>query len=182
MNTAAIRRRSRLSQAMAAQTAVAMPSAASKLEITDARMYSLAEPVSHRRYSVVRVRTRGGITGFGEGPAIPAEQGEAHDLRQAMRTLMTTDTLALSGRGQPLSGYRDWLSAFSRAGQITAQLHDDGHLTRGLRAILAHHLIFHFNRSGLTGTDQATMAALAHDVVFQDHAHDYNGRADHGQG
>jgi protein-L-isoaspartate(D-aspartate) O-methyltransferase len=154
---------------------------------------SSRRPVGQRETSVLLSSTllrAAGLDWFEQGdvwakvavlrphPPIPAERGEAHDLRQAMRTLMTADTLALSGPGQPLSDYKDWLSAFGRAGQIIARLHGDGHLTRGLRAVLAHHLIFHFNRAGLTGTDQATMAALARGAVFHDDQHGYSGRAD----
>ena len=99
-------------------------------------------------------------------PAIPA--GHAEDLHHAMRTLMTADARALCDPAQsgPLSGYEAWVTAFDHAGQVLAGLHHGGQLTRGLRAVLAHHLIFHFNRAGLSGTEQATMAALACNIVF----------------
>jgi protein-L-isoaspartate(D-aspartate) O-methyltransferase len=101
-------------------------------------------------------------------PAIPT--GHAEDLHHAMRTLMSADTLALCDPALPgpLSGYYAWVAAFDHAGHALARLYRDGQLTRGLRAVLAHHLIFHFNRAGLTGTEQATMAALAHDTVFHE--------------
>lgn len=35
-----------------------------------------------------------------------------------------------------------------------------------LRAVLAHHVIFHANRAGLLGGDQATLARLTVDAVF----------------
>ena len=38
------------------------------LEIVDFKLYPIREPVSKRTYTVVRARTRDGITGFGEGP------------------------------------------------------------------------------------------------------------------
>ena len=101
-------------------------------------------------------------------PAFPA--GDADGLHHAMRTLMSADTHVLCDPAQPgpLSEYHDWMTAFDRVGQSLACLHRGGQLTRGLRAVLAHHLIFHFNRAGLTGTEQATMAALARDTVFHD--------------
>jgi galactonate dehydratase len=101
MNTAAIRRRARLAQVMAAQTAAASPAAASKLEIVDVRLYQLAEPVSRRLYSVVRVRTRGGITGFGEGPAVAA--AEFARVRQFWTGRPATSYVT-SGVTLPLSG------------------------------------------------------------------------------
>lgn len=67
MNTASSHRRARLSGIIAAQVAAATPD--SRLEITEVRQFPVREPVSHRAYSIVRVRTRGGLTGFGEGPS-----------------------------------------------------------------------------------------------------------------
>lgn len=52
------------------------------------------------------------------------------------------------------------------AGRQLADLTPDGQLERGLRAVLAHHFIFHANRARLSGPDQATLAALAVNAVF----------------
>ncbi|MCG5220594.1 thiopeptide-type bacteriocin biosynthesis protein [Streptosporangium sp. KLBMP 9127] len=107
--------------------------------------------------------------------AIPADPNHARQLRDAMRTLMTTNTQALCDPVEegPLSGCQAWITAFTEAGQALAYLNHHGELERGLRAVLAHHLIFHFNRAGLNGADQATMAALATQVVFHEGvAHD----------
>ncbi|MEU9891321.1 thiopeptide-type bacteriocin biosynthesis protein [Sphaerisporangium sp. NPDC051011] len=100
--------------------------------------------------------------------AIPTDPERACQLIDAMRTLMTTDAQGLCdpGKGEPLSGFHAWITAFDTTGQALTCLNDHGELERGLRAVLAHHLIFHFNRAGLTGVDQATMAALALQVVF----------------
>ena len=99
---------------------------------------------------------------------VPADPASLSQLRDAMRTLMTADarSLANPATGGPLSGRQSWITAFETAGQRLARLNEQGQLKRGLRAILAHHLIFHFNRIGISGGDQATMAALAVDVVF----------------
>jgi galactonate dehydratase len=72
MNTASSHRRARLSGIIAAQVAAAAPD--SRLEITEIRLFRVREPVSHRSYSIVRVRTRSGLTGFGEGPPVPDSQ------------------------------------------------------------------------------------------------------------
>jgi galactonate dehydratase len=69
MKTASSHRRDRLSGIIAAQVAAAVPD--SRLEITEIRLFRVREPVSHRSYSIVRVRTRRGLTGFGEGPPVP---------------------------------------------------------------------------------------------------------------
>jgi protein-L-isoaspartate(D-aspartate) O-methyltransferase len=100
--------------------------------------------------------------------AIPTDPAHARQLRDAMRTLMTTDVHDLCDpvTDGPLAGCQAWITAFAEAGQALARLNRCGDLERGLRAVLAHHLIFHFNRAGLKGTDQATMAALVIQIVF----------------
>jgi galactonate dehydratase len=58
------RRRARLWARVALQTAaVAKPSA---LDITDIRHFPVQEPVSGNRYSLLRITTRSGLTGWGE--------------------------------------------------------------------------------------------------------------------
>jgi galactonate dehydratase len=54
----------------AAQAAAATRSTGSDLEITEMRIFPVREPTSGRTYAVVRVRTRGGLTGYGEGAGI----------------------------------------------------------------------------------------------------------------
>ncbi|MEV6980952.1 thiopeptide-type bacteriocin biosynthesis protein [Sphaerisporangium sp. NPDC051017] len=101
---------------------------------------------------------------------IPRAPESAREFLDAMHTLMTIDAAGLcdpAKRG-PLHGYQAWIAAFEQTGQTLARLNRHGQLERGLRAVLAHHLIFHFNRAGLSGMDQATMAALAVEVVFHD--------------
>lgn len=99
---------------------------------------------------------------------IPTDIASCRELLDAMRTLMTTDATGLCNAIKlgPLSGFRNWIFAFHHAGQTLARLNRKGRLKRGLRAVLAHHLIFHFNRIGLSTADQAAMAALATTVVF----------------
>ncbi len=83
-------------------------------------------------------------------------------LEQAVRRLMTTDPASAPETVLPGA----WTSAFTTAGQHLASLARRGGLHRGIRAILAHHFIFHGNRAGLSGADQATLAALATSIVF----------------
>jgi protein-L-isoaspartate(D-aspartate) O-methyltransferase len=90
-----------------------------------------------------------------------ATPGRADGLGRAIRRLMTANP-----RGAPDLLPESWLAAFDTAGQQLAALAHNGQLERGLRAVLAHHFIFHANRAGLSGADQATLAALALDTVF----------------
>ncbi|WP_176611544.1 methyltransferase, FxLD system [Actinomadura sp. WMMB 499] len=86
--------------------------------------------------------------------------------QRAAHRLMTVDIHDLCGSG-PLGGYEGWISAFEQAGRALAALAHEGFLTRGLRAVLAHHVVFHFNRASLPVTDQAALAAVLSDTVFQ---------------
>lgn len=84
---------------------------------------------------------------------------------QAVRRLMTTNTHKITDVA-PDQVPETWWAAFDTAGRQLATLAREGQLDRGLRAVLAHHFIFHANRAGLSGPDQATLAALAVDAVF----------------
>ncbi|RKS68112.1 protein-L-isoaspartate(D-aspartate) O-methyltransferase [Actinomadura pelletieri DSM 43383] len=99
---------------------------------------------------------------------VGAVTADADRLAAAMGTLLTVDTRALTRPGQPLHGFGAWVDAFERAGQTLADLNRHGRLRqgRGLRGILAKHILFHFNRAGIPGTDQAVLADLATRTVF----------------
>ena len=79
----------------------------------------------------------------------------------AMTRLLTVNPNGLSRPDGPLAGYGAWITAFERAGQDIAALAHNGQLRRGLRAVLAHHIIFHANRTGISVSELSTMAALA---------------------
>lgn len=87
-------------------------------------------------------------------------------LALAMRTLMTADGPALCRSGGPLDGHAPWMAAFERAGAALADLAAGGRLTRGLRAVLAHHVLFHANRAGLVSEDQHALSHIAREVVM----------------
>ncbi|RFU41254.1 bacteriocin biosynthesis protein [Actinomadura logoneensis] len=59
-----------------------------------------------------------------------------------------------------------WVQAFQRAGEQLRHLREQGHLTRGIRAVAAEHAIFHWNRIGILGPTQAVLARAAADAVF----------------
>ncbi|MET9290822.1 thiopeptide-type bacteriocin biosynthesis protein [Streptomyces sp. NPDC003077] len=60
-----------------------------------------------------------------------------------------------------------WVTAFEQAGRTLRTLADDGRLSRGLRSVLATHVLFHWNRFGLPETAQARLAATAANVILQ---------------
>ncbi|MGC3862312.1 methyltransferase, FxLD system [Micromonospora chersina] len=101
-------------------------------------------------------------------PTLPAGSDATAALGRAMNQLMTADIRSLShpASDSPLAGYGAWLDAFETAGQALADLARHGSLRRGPRAIIAHHVIFHANRMGLSVRDQSALAALAVRNVF----------------
>lgn len=63
--------------------------------------------------------------------------------------LMSAQARSLCRAGGPRDGHQQWATAFERAGTTLAYLAAHGSLTRGLGAVIPHHVIFHANRSGL---------------------------------
>ncbi|WP_406071165.1 thiopeptide-type bacteriocin biosynthesis protein [Micromonospora sp. NBC_01638] len=62
----------------------------------------------------------------------------------------------------------DWLSSFEDTGEALRTLRDSGKLTRGIRRIIALHVIFHSNRLGISASTQATLARTAKEAIFDD--------------
>lgn len=88
--------------------------------------------------------------------------------RASVHRLMTVDISTTSrsvtqGRLAPLA---EWIATFEWVGQQLADLNRQGLLERGLRAVIAHHGIFHWNRLGLPAEDQHTLSTLAKKVVM----------------
>jgi galactonate dehydratase len=99
MTTATQRRRARLSIALAAQAGTAP--AADRLRIAELRLHPVREPISGRLYAVVEVRTREGITGFGEAPETsPAEFARARRFWEGR----AATAYATAGVAAPLGG------------------------------------------------------------------------------
>ncbi|WUH92260.1 thiopeptide-type bacteriocin biosynthesis protein [Streptomyces sp. NBC_00433] len=92
-----------------------------------------------------------------------------HELAASLRRLMTADTSLASpifAGSHPLLFAAPWTTAFTTAGQALGRAAHDGTLERGLRDVLAHHVIFHWNRLGLPGRTQAILARAARDTVM----------------
>jgi galactonate dehydratase len=95
-------RRTRLAALTAAQAAAAaVPARDAGLEISELNAFPVREPVSRRAYSIVRLRTRGGLTGYGECPgATSADIGRAGEtIRGAPATSYEVLARRLAGLG-----------------------------------------------------------------------------------
>lgn len=99
-------------------------------------------------------------------PTDPARSERAAELVPAMRKLMTADAYSLCNQGGPLHAHEEWVTAFERAGAALVALACRGALTRGLRAVMAHHIIFHANRAGLIRDDQSALSNIAREAVM----------------
>lgn len=72
MNAVARRRRVRLSAGFVPQAAATV-SSPSALDVAEIRHFPVREPVSGNRYSLLRVKTRSGLTGWGECPTVTSD-------------------------------------------------------------------------------------------------------------
>jgi thiopeptide-type bacteriocin biosynthesis protein len=102
-------------------------------------------------------------------PSAAIPEGRWHRLTADVRVLMNAGTGprgSLMGPGGLLSSAAPWAAAFDQAGRDLADAAGNGRLDRGLRAVCAHHLIFHFNRLGLGAGTQAALARAAREAVM----------------
>ncbi len=87
-------------------------------------------------------------------------------LQVAVQRLLTVDPASLTSAGAPLAGSQSWIEAYTTTGAVLRRLDRAGQLHRSLRAVLAHHVIFMWNRRGVPGPHQAALATAAKDLVF----------------
>ncbi|MEU8804076.1 thiopeptide-type bacteriocin biosynthesis protein [Spirillospora sp. NPDC048819] len=97
-------------------------------------------------------------------PPNPTSSDAPGALADSVRTLIlvaaqTTDPIcALNGPAESATAWRD---AFHTTGRRLGAAAADGRLDRGLRAVLTHVVIFHWNRLGLSATTQGILARAA---------------------
>jgi len=95
----------------------------------------------------------------GHGPAPEPDAG-------TVSAIMALLSAGGDAPGSPLDDRPEWASAFEDAGRRIAALAGRGALARGQRAVLAQHLLFLFNRHGVSASDQQLLAAAACQAVF----------------
>ncbi|MET9406222.1 thiopeptide-type bacteriocin biosynthesis protein [Streptomyces sp. NPDC002935] len=97
----------------------------------------------------------------------PDVERESRDrLQSAVHRLIRVSGEDLMRTGGPMAHFAEWARAYADAGRELAHLTDSGQLHRGLRDVLAHHIIFAWNRIGLPYATQASLAAAAKTVIF----------------
>ncbi|MCF3137451.1 thiopeptide-type bacteriocin biosynthesis protein [Streptomyces olivochromogenes] len=84
---------------------------------------------------------------------------------EPMRKLLTLDTGPALSNG-PLKPLRDWMAGMGSGGQALKEAENAGHLWLGLRGILARHVVFHWNRMGFSGRQQAIWSRAAREALL----------------
>ncbi|WP_046501520.1 thiopeptide-type bacteriocin biosynthesis protein [Streptomyces odonnellii] len=108
-----------------------------------------------------------------------AEPESRDQLHTAVRRLLSVDPQYAMQPGGPLARPAGWARAYADAGRELADLTASGQLHRGLRDVLAHHVIFAWNRIGLPYATQATLTAAAKTVIFGPDPTTERGATDH---
>ncbi|MBB5157576.1 methyltransferase, FxLD system [Saccharopolyspora phatthalungensis] len=98
-------------------------------------------------------------------PIAPPGRADRAAAITAMRRLMNADA---AQRETTEPHWSERVAAFEAAGLRLSRLAAAGSLTRGLRAVLAHHAIFAFNRAGTSPAEQAAAAWLGRHTAFDD--------------
>ncbi|WP_326662800.1 thiopeptide-type bacteriocin biosynthesis protein [Streptomyces sp. NBC_00385] len=83
-----------------------------------------------------------------------------------IRPLLFADTNAMLRPGGPLKPVAEWAGAFQRTGQALSSAVQEGTLDRGLRQVLSYHVIFHWNRLGLSMRGQSILAWAAREAIL----------------
>ncbi|MEU1238257.1 thiopeptide-type bacteriocin biosynthesis protein [Micromonospora aurantiaca] len=96
----------------------------------------------------------------------PPQPTLVNNLLHAVKRLLTADPASLTHQGAPLAATRSWFEAYIAAGDTLNRLNQTGQLQRGLRATLAHHVIFAWNRRSIPGLHQAAIATAAKTIIF----------------
>jgi thiopeptide-type bacteriocin biosynthesis protein len=92
--------------------------------------------------------------------------GAVASLLTGAKRLLTVDLISLAQQEASLIGHQTLIEAYASAGNALQSLNSSGRLHRGLRDVLAHHVLFSWNRRGVPGLQQAALAAAAKTAVF----------------
>lgn len=98
--------------------------------------------------------------------------GRIDSLSQQISPLLLADTNVLTRPTGPLAQVNTWATAFHTAGKTLADAVQQGTLQRGIRQVLAYHIIFHWNRLGLSLQGQSALAAAAKTAILHNESAD----------
>nr|WTA00695.1 thiopeptide-type bacteriocin biosynthesis protein [Streptomyces sp. NBC_00857] len=96
-------------------------------------------------------------------------EGRLEGMTRQIRALLVSDISpdgAVFGGAGPLHSVAEWAAAFRRAGNALKEGVASGSLDRGIRRVLAYHVIFHWNRFGLSLAAQSSLALAARTAIL----------------
>ncbi|MFD9718580.1 thiopeptide-type bacteriocin biosynthesis protein [Streptomyces sp. NPDC059076] len=99
-------------------------------------------------------------------PVNPMSPEKLEAITADIGTLLRADHDTLLRPGGSLEPVKEWAAAFAETGRSLAEAVQLGTLDRGLRRILSLHVIFHWNRMGLTMHSQGVLALTARTVIL----------------
>lgn len=91
------------------------------------------------------------------------------ELTRQIRQILISDTSPqgpVFGEEGALHALSDWAESFRHAGNALREAIISGSLDRGIRRILAYHIIFHWNRLGLSIQAQSALALAARTAIL----------------
>lgn len=97
---------------------------------------------------------------------VPGTPPAGPGLHAAIRQFLTADAESQMRVGALLGHYARWADSWAGAGRELAALAASGHLHRAPRDVMAHQVIFAWNRLGLPCEAQSALAGTAKTVVF----------------
>jgi thiopeptide-type bacteriocin biosynthesis protein len=97
-------------------------------------------------------------------PDVPSDR--LRRMTSQVYKLVSLDTSSPVNANGPLAFARSWLDAFTQAGHALGAAAHQGTLQRGVRDVLAHHVIFHWNRLGLPSRTQGVLAHAATETIL----------------
>ncbi|OON80999.1 thiopeptide-type bacteriocin biosynthesis protein [Streptomyces tsukubensis] len=95
---------------------------------------------------------------------VPADRLDAR--AQEIRPLLFADSEVLLRPGGLLEPVTEWVAVFRSTGQELRRAVEAGTLQRGLRQVLGYHVIFHWNRLGLSLRTQSILAWAAREAIL----------------
>lgn len=136
----------------------------------DRRLLSLLLMTHLQRAAGLDLNERGDVWARVAAQRPPAElpPATADALAAKARAVLTTDTTELTRAGGPLHPVADWAQDLAEVGARLGAAARQGCLQRGLRTVLALHVLFHWNRIGLGPDQQSIWATTTKNALLGD--------------
>ena len=89
-------------------------------------------------------------------------------MTHGLQKLLSIDPGPALGADGLLAPHAQWINGLQESGRSIADADHEGRLSLGIRAILARHILFHWNRMGFSTRQQAIWARAARAAILGD--------------